>query len=269
MTEVPVKIEHQGGWVVTKITITPENIVFTEPFALEIPHKSITDLQERKSVLTITVKGNPDRQIKIASVEKALQFIKKTVIVSCSAYRLMAYFMSPAVRGGVMVTSAVWEKGAIAVLKSGLWFVSQNKQVCVPLSEIASLELTKRDVQGKETDVIKIDHLESNEVITSFVLCPTSTLQVLYNFIKDTTKGVDMKGDELDPVASQVAMLVYSGMDSHAIEGMLSITPKQLDAITDQLLKLEIAEVVCVRREIQLTPKGVRYISDAVKSPKT
>jgi helix-turn-helix protein len=114
--------------------------------------------------------------------------------------------------------------------------------------------------------VIKIDHLEEKEVITSFVLCPVSTLQVLYNFLKDTTKDMDMKGDELDPLSAQVAMLVYSGMDSHAIENMLSLSPKQLDAIFDQLLHLAIAEVVCIRREVQLTPKGVRFISDAVKT---
>jgi helix-turn-helix protein len=199
-------------------------------------------------------------------VEKALQLIKKMIIISCSAYRLTAYFMSPAIRGGVLVTDAVWEKGAIAVLKSGIWFVSQNKQVCVPLSAVADLELTNRDVQGQATKVIKIDHLEANEVITSFVYCPESTLQVLYNFIRDATKGMDMKGDELDPVAGQVAMLVYSGVDSHAMESMLSISQKQLDEVFDRLLKLGIAEIVCIRREVQLTPKGVRYISDALKS---
>ena len=240
--------------------------MISEPFARDIPHKSIADLSEKKNILTITVKGSPDQNIRIASVDKVLQVIKKLIIVSCSAYRLMAYFMSPAIRGGVMVTSATWEKGAIAVMQSGIWFVSQDKQVCVPLSEVANLELTKRDIQGKPTEVIQIDHLEANDVITSFVYCPPSTLQVMYNFLRDATKSMDMKGDELDPVGAQVAMLVYSGMDSHAIEGMLSIPQKQLDVIVNKLLKLGIAEVVCVRREVQLTPKGVRYISDSLKT---
>jgi helix-turn-helix protein len=131
---------------------------------------------------------------------------------------------------------------------------------------VAAIELTKRDVQGKPTDVIKIDHLESGEVTSSFVLCPLSTLQVLYNYLKDTTKGMDMKGTELDGVDQQVAMLVYSGMDSHAIENMLNIPHKKLDAVYDKILKLGLGEVVTIRREIQLTTKGVRYITDATKS---
>jgi helix-turn-helix protein len=131
---------------------------------------------------------------------------------------------------------------------------------------VAAIELTRRDVQGKPADVIKIDHLESGEVTSSFVLCPLSTLQVLYNYLRDTTKSMDMKGTELDGVDQQVAMLVYSGMDSHAIENMLNIPHKQLDAVYDKILKLGLGEVVTIRREIQLTTKGVRYITDATKS---
>jgi helix-turn-helix protein len=114
--------------------------------------------------------------------------------------------------------------------------------------------------------VIRIDYLDSAEVVSSLVLCPLSTLQVLYNFLKETTKSMDMKGTELDGIDQQVAMLVYSGMDSHAIENMLNIPHKQLDSIYDKMLSLGLGEVVIIRREVQLTPKGVRYISDATKS---
>jgi helix-turn-helix protein len=178
----------------------------------------------------------------------------------------MAYFMSPAIRGGVMIKDAQWEKGSIVVVQSAIWFVSAAKQVHVPVNDVAAIELTKRDVQGKPTDVIKIDHLDSGEVTSSLVLCPVSTLQVLYNFLKDTTKSMDMKGTELDAIDQQVAMLVYSGMESHAIENMLNIPHKQLDLIYDKILSLGLGEVVTMRREIQLTTKGVRYISDATKS---
>jgi hypothetical protein len=63
-------------------------------------------------------------------------------------------------------------------------------------------------------------------------------------------------------------MLVYSGMDSHTIETQLNIPSKQLDAIYDRILKLGLGEVVMVRREIQLTPRGVRYLTDAAKLQK-
>ncbi|MDD4138085.1 MAG: CheF family chemotaxis protein [Methanoregula sp.] len=266
MTEVPAKIEHNNAWIVVRIGVGEDRIVLPAPVNKEILFKTVTDLAERKNVLIVTAKGATEEVYKILSVEKVLQVLKKLILNSCNAYRLMAYFMSPAIRGGVMVKEAQWEKGSVVVVLSGIWFVSPTKQICVPVTDVAAIELTKRDVQGKPTEVVRIDHLESGEVVSSLVLCPLSTLQVLYNYLKDTTKGMDMKGTELDGVAQQVAMLIYSGMDSHAIENMLNIPHKQLDAIYDNILKLGLAEVVTIRREVQLTTKGVRYISDATKS---
>ncbi|MGA2162592.1 MAG: CheF family chemotaxis protein [Methanoregula sp.] len=266
MKEVPLKIEHAGKWIVIKAGVGEDRLSFPAPVEKEVLFKSIFDLEERKNILIITSKGTPDTVIRIASVEKVLLVLKRLILTNCNAYRLMAYFMSPAIRGGVLAKNAQWEKGSIIVVKTGIWFVSAAKQICVPLSDVAAIELTKRDVQGKQTDVVRIDHVESGEVVSSLVLCPLSTLQVLVNFLKDTTKGMDMKGNELDAVDQQVAMLVYSGMDSHAIENMLNITHKQLDETYDRIIKLGIAEVITIRREIQLTTKGVRYISDATKT---
>jgi hypothetical protein len=266
MKEVPVKIEYNKEWIVTKLGITEDRISIPAPFNTEILFKTVSDIAEKKNVLIITVKTDTETVYRILSVEKVLQILKKLILASCNAYRLIAYFMSPAIRGGVMIKDAQWEKGNIVVVSSGIWFVSATKQICVPVNDVAAIELTKRDVQGKPTDVIKIDHLESGGVSSSFVLCPLSTLQVLFNYLRDTTKGMDMKGTELDSIDQQVAMLVYSGMDSHAIENMLNIPQKHLDAIYDKILKLGLGEVVTIRREIQLTTKGVRYISDATKS---
>jgi hypothetical protein len=266
MKEVPIKIEYNNEWIVVKLGVSDDRIVIPAPVNKEILFKSVIDLAEKKNVLIITVRAETETVYRILSVEKVLQILKKLILASCTAYRLMAYFMSPAIRGGVLINDAQWEKGSVNVVRSGIWFVSATKQICVPVNDVAAIELTKRDVQGKPTEVIRIDHLESGEVVSSMVLYPLSTLQVLYNYLKDTTKGMDMKGTELDSVDQQVAMLVYSGMDSHAIENMLNIPHKNLDAIYDKILKLGLAEVVIIRREVQLTTKGVRYITDATKS---
>jgi taxis protein CheF len=266
MKEVPAKVEHNNAWIVVKLGVGEDRIVIPAPVNKEILFKTVTDVAERKNILIVTAKTTTEEVYKILSVDKVLQVLKKLILNSCNAYRLMAYFMSPAIRGGVMVQEAQWEKGSVVVVLSGIWFVSPVKQICVPVTDVAAIELTKREVQGKATDVIRINHLENGEVVSSLVLCPLSTLQVLFNYLKDTTKGMDMKGTELDGVDQQVAMLIYSGMDSHAIENMLNLPHKQLDAIYDKILKLGLAEVVTIRREVQLTTKGVRYISDATKS---
>jgi len=266
MKEVPAKIEHNNTWVIIKLGIGEDRIVLPAPVGKEVLFKTVVDVAEKKNILIIKTKTDTEEVFKILSVDKVLAVLKKFILGSCNAYRLMAYFMSPAIKGGVMIKDAQWEKGSVVVVQTGIWFVSAAKQICVPVTEVAAIELTKREVQGKPTDVVRIDHLESGEVVSSLVLCPLSTLQVLFNFLKETTKSMDMKGTELDGIDQQVAMLIYSGMDSHAIENMLNIPHKQLDGIYDKVLKLGLAEVVTIRREVQLTTKGVRYITDATKS---
>lgn len=275
MAEVPVKFESNGSWVTSKLEISNDRITLKAPYNIDVPYRSIIDLTQKGQIFTVIAtleKGN-ESTFRIASVEKILVVLGKKILMSCNAYRIMGHFMVPAIRGGVLVTDAKWEKGAVTLLKSGIWFVSQDKQICVPLVDVASLELTKRELQKKKLDVIKLDYLnrsESTEVVTSFILCPLSTLQVLFNYIRDATKDNEMKGSELeqlDAQAAQVAMLIYSGMNTHAIEGMLSLSPKELDGIYTTLLNLNLAEVVMVRKEVQLTSRGVRYISEALKPP--
>jgi hypothetical protein len=266
MKSVPVKIEHEGKWVPTTMGIAEDRFRIDVPLKQEVPYKSVIDLEEKKNQVIITAGADGEAVYRIASVEKVLAVLKKFIITQASAYRLNAFFMSPAIRGGVLVQNAQWEKGAIAVMKTGIWFVSQEKQVCIPLDEVTGIELTSREVQEKHLDVVKIDHLSENELVTSFVLCPLTTLQVLYNFLKEATHDTETR-EEIDPLTGQVAMLVYSGMDSSAIENMLKLSHKELEAIYENLLGSGLAEVLYVRKEVQLTPKGVRYISESVKSP--
>lgn len=266
MKSVPIKIEYGGKWVATTMGIGEDRIRIDAPLNREVPYKSMVDLREKKNQVVITAGANGEDVYQIASVEKVLTVLKKFIIMQCSAYRLNAFFMSPAIRGGVLVQDARWNKGAIAVMKTGIWFVSQDTLVCIPLDEVADIELTSREIQEKNLDVVKIDHLIENEVVTSFVLCPLTTLQVLYNFLKEATRDFEVN-EEIDPLIGQVAMLVYSGMDSSAIENMLKLSHKDIDAIYEQLINKGLAEVLYVRKEVQLTAKGVRYISNAMKSP--
>ena len=111
-----------------------------------------------------------------------------------------------------------------------------------------------------------IVNIENEEVVTSFVLCPLTTLQILFNYLKDATKGTEISAGDVDDISAQVAMLVYSGMDSHAIEKMVNISHKDIEKIYDKLIGKGLVEVVMTRREVKLTTKGVRFVNEAVKT---
>lgn len=72
--------------------------------------------------------------------------------------------------------------------------------------------------------------------------------------------------DSLSETAQQVAVMLYTGgMSAGSIEQMLGIKPDDLDAIYEQFLKLGLADVVKVRKEIQLNAAGAKLVDDIMK----
>ncbi|MHC1626943.1 MAG: CheF family chemotaxis protein [Methanoculleaceae archaeon] len=265
MKQIPVKINVGGEWIGTKMGIDLDHLSLSEPVEVNLPFTGVVDLREDGNRLTITPDEENGTPIEIATVEKARKVMKRLILEKCHAYRLNAYFISPAIIGGVLITDPVWEKGAIAVLKSCIWLYSPNIQVNIPLDEVVDIELTTREIQERELKVVKIDHLQDKEVVGTLVLCPISTLEILYNFLKEAIGDFESGLSQVGELGEQVAMLVYSGMDSHGIEQMLNLTHAQLDHIYDRLLEQGLAEVVMTRRELQLTPRGVRLITSSMK----
>jgi hypothetical protein len=107
MKEVPVKkIQHNNEWIVVKLSVGYDRVAIPAPINKEILFKVVSDIAEKKNILIITVKTDTETVYKILSVEKVLQVLKKLILAFCNAYRLIAYFMSPAICGGVMIKDA-------------------------------------------------------------------------------------------------------------------------------------------------------------------
>jgi hypothetical protein len=268
MKDVPVKIKHNNAWIVIKMGIGTTGFVIPPPVNYEVPFISIIDLAEKPHTLVITTKEKIETTLKIKSVDKVLEVLKKLILNSCTAFRTVAYIKSMAIRGSLPLKNTPWEKGSIVVMSTGIWFVTQNRQVCVPISDVTSVESAKTDVKGTSADIVRIDYIKSGEILTAYVLCPLPALQELSTFLKGATTGMSTNGSELDATDRHVAMLIYSGMDSRAIGKMLNIPHPQMDAIYDKILTLGIAEVVASHRELQLTTKGIRHITHAMKNTK-
>jgi hypothetical protein len=265
MKDIPLKIEHNREWLLLQANVGKDRISFPAPVDLEIPFESIVDLENRKKALAITVKGTPETVVTIGGTEKVLGVLKRLMLGSCTAHRLPAYFMSPALHGGILVKDARWEKGSVNVVRSSIWLVSDAKQVPIAFRDVGAIKLTKREMNGKQTDVVNIDHKDTGETVSSLVLAPLPTLQSLTGLVKDATKGVDPDWNSLGDVGREVARLLHSGMDTKTIGSTLNLSPGQLDEIYDKIISLGLAEVSLTRRELRLTSKGVRSVSDHVK----
>jgi helix-turn-helix protein len=106
--------------------------------------------------------------------------------------------------------------------------------------------------------------MEGKEVVTSFILCPETTLELLQEYLKRILEQQKPK-EKLSELEEQILTMVYTGLDSVNIESILGISTDELNRIYEKFVSLGIARVVKVRKEIELTPKGVAIVSESAK----
>lgn len=71
---------------------------------------------------------------------------------------------------------------------------------------------------------------------------------------------------ELTEIEKQILTLIYSGLDSASVESIIGISSDELNEYYDNLVNQGLARVVRIRKELELTPKGVSLVSDIQKS---
>ena len=63
----------------------------------------------------------------------------------------------------------------------------------------------------------------------------------------------------------QILTLIYSGVDFASIENIIGISTDELNDYYDRLVDAGLAKVVKIRKEIELTPRGVSMVDKISK----
>ena len=168
----------------------------------------------------------------------------------------------------MLVTNPTWDRGMLLATQKSIWFMAKDKQIRIGLNGITKIIREKRKMGGDERDVLVINHVDHGEASSSLVLCPDSTMDMLEKYLSDLIERYNSLGKEhrLTETEGQVATLIYSGVDSNTIQSMLSIENNTIEQFYDKLLGLGLARVARVRRELELTPKGVKYVTDMMSN---
>ncbi|AIY89717.1 CheF family chemotaxis protein [Geoglobus acetivorans] len=260
LLKTPVEL-YENGWIQKEAILYNDAIMVG---GLNILFKEIKDVE-----LT-SYNGKTAIRLQTNNGEFFLNFgskqgqIFRFLTFNLKADRFAVYFISPAIRGGVIVSDARWEKGYLAITENAIWFLSPNKQIRIPWDNLGSVGKELKTVNKKQRAVLKVTHVEKNEVITSYVLCPETTLELLDQYINQLLDRQKPR-EKLSEIEEQILTMVYSGVDSAGIESILGIPTEELNRYYDRLIELGLAKVVKIRKEIELTPKGVNLVNDAMK----
>lgn len=230
----------------------------------DIPLKGLEDVEERtvgaRHVLFLTRYNNGKfLSCAISAAPKTIESIRRYFIQFISdSFKTGIYYISPASRGGVVVTNPRWEQGLLLATQKSIWFMSKEKQTRIGLDNITKINREVRKLSGEERRVLAVDHLDNGEMSGSLVLCPDSTMDMLENYLSGLIERYSGMGEgaKLNDTESQITTLIYSGVDSNTIQSMLGIDNNTIETFYDKLLGLGMAKVIRVRRELKLTPGG-------------
>ncbi len=256
----PVKI-YSAGWVDSELVITDSNLMIGKQ---KVSLGEIEDLEEIdvEGVNCIQIKreGNITLQIPKNLHQQVFRFIA----FNLKADKFAVFFLSSATVGGVVSSSAQWEKGYFSVTDGGLWFLSSKNQKRIQIDSLGSINKDVRDVGGKQRMVLVLSHVEKSDVVTSLVLCPESTLEMLENYLQRLFEkhkpSIKLSENEV-----QILTLVYSGVDFASIENIIGISTDELNSYYDRLVDAGLAKVVKIRKEIELTPRGISMVDKISK----
>ncbi|MEM2120050.1 MAG: CheF family chemotaxis protein, partial [Archaeoglobaceae archaeon] len=203
------------GWKKVEVVITDKEIIIGRE---RIEFKKITDIEmvQHGGRECVRVKSERDYFLFFGDRQKQ---VFRFLAFNMKSDKFAVYFLSPALRGGVLVANSKWEKGYFSVTDSAVWFLSPEKQIRVPLNALGSVNKDKRTVGDKQRLVLSITHMEGREVITSFILCPETTLELLMDYLKRILEQQKPK-EKLSEIEEQILTMVYTGLDSSNIESI-------------------------------------------------
>ena len=258
---VKIPVEYfEDGWKKGEAVITKDAISFA---GKTIRFKEIQDLERLKFEGRDAVRIKKDGNYYLNFGSRQSQ-VFRYLAFNLKSDRFAVYFLSPATRGGVVVSDSKWEKGYLSITDEALWLLSPSKQIRISIQNLGSVEKDIRTVGKKQRVVLVITHVEEGEVITSFILCPETTMDMLQEYIQSFIEKAKPK-EKLSEIEEQILTMVYTGVDSVSVESILGVTTEELNRMYDRLVDLGLARVVKIRKEIELTPRGVALVSEIMK----
>lgn len=253
--KTPAKL-YDGKWIDAELVLGDENLVIGNK---RIPIKEVEDIDNVEIENVSAIKIKKDGEIFIKPPEKLHAQVFRFLSFNLKADRFAVYFLARATSGGVVSAGAQWEKGYFSVTEDGLWFLSPKKQERIPLENMGSVEKDVRNVGGQQRMVLVLSHVEKGNVLTSLIMCPETTLEMVNNYLQRLIKAHKPQ-IELTEEEKEILTLIYSGLDSVSIENFIGVSTEDLNAYYDRIVEAGLANVVKIRKEIELTPSGVSMV---------
>lgn len=279
----------RSNWIPCRVVLTygtlwlmygndKKNIPLTSISSLgrEVPRKLLGTVSEYISVTYIS----ESRETAIAITGESSQLKKlKKYLMFLQIHQKPVYILHPAKVGGVIRDNVQWEKGILNVAWSPggasdkLVIQRKSGNVEILLNNIELVQTENLDIGGKEQSIVNIKHAETDNIYNTFMMAGIQNSLVEYINEHLREQGVISRhaGDTIDGSSTdatieeaeeEILVALYSGVSSLEMPSFMDgVDVDQIESTYDKLISYGFVELVRLRKDVQLTPKGRNIVN--------
>ncbi len=285
----------QANWVQCKVVLTYGGIWLMYgsnkkgiPLAAiaslgrEVPKKqlgtSVTDYIAVTYVLenketTVAITGQPEQLKKLKKYIMFLQLNKKPV-----------YVLHPAKVGGVIKDGVAWAQGLLNIV----WtpggaadkLVIQRKEgnVEIQMNNIEMVQIESSNIGGKVQQIANIKHSDGENTYNTFILSgiQNSLVEYINDHLREqgviSSHASDSATDSSSDAAiaeteEEILVALYSGVSALEVPTFMEeMDVDQVEKIYDKLISYGLVELVRLRKDVELTPKGRNMVNKKMQT---
>ena len=280
----------QANWMPCKVVLTYGGIWLMQgnnkkgvPLAAisslgrEIPKKqlgtsvsdyiAITYVAENKEI-TVAITGQPAQLKKLKKYIMFLRLNKKPV-----------YILHPAKVGGVIKDGVQWVQGLlnIAWTPGGAAdkLIIQRKagNVEILMNNIEMVQTESPNIGGKVKQIANIKHSDSENTYNTFILSgiQNSLIEYINDHLREqgvisshaSDSATDSASDAtIAETEEEILVALYSGVSALEVPTFMEeMDVDQIELIYDKLISYGLVELIRLRKDVKLTPKGRNIVN--------
>ena len=280
----------QTNWVQCKVVLTYGGIWLMYgnnkkgiPLAMitsmgrEIPKKQLGTSVSNYIAVTHVIEN---REITVAITGQSSQLKKlKKYIMFLRLNKKPVYILHPAKVGGVIKDGVQWVQGLlnIAWTPGGAAdkLVIQRKEgnVEILMNNIEMVQTESPNIGGKVKQIVNIKHSDSENIYNTFILSgiQNSLLEYINDHLREqgviSSHASDSATDSSSDAAiaeteEEILVALYSGVSALEVPTFMEeMDVDQIESIYDKLISYGLVELVRLRKDVKLTPKGRNIVN--------
>ena len=228
---------------------------------------AVTYVSENKEI-TVAITGQPEQLKKLKKYIMFLRLNKKPV-----------YILHPAKVGGVIKDGVQWVQGLLNIV----WtpggaadkLIIQRKagNVEILMNNIEMVQTESPNIGGKVKQIANIKHADSENIYNTFILSgiQNSLIEYINDHLREqgvisshaSDSATDSSSDAtIAETEEEILVALYSGVSALEVPTFMEeLDVDQIELIYDKLISYGLVELVRLRKDVKLTPKGRNIVN--------